>query len=259
MSEIIIICQAEAARLPNDSTKTLCTIGLYSCVGAVLRGSNGFTLIHIDAHTDLTFLIEEMLRLGAGSTIELFRWVDGGLGVTQKVIAFINAQGILFDLNDVQLLPRSDLPYGILAVEAHYAGHRTRLGGMLNFGPQDFQMRSFKQQIFTYLNPRQHKKPHIIYDMNEWCAGYELCRDDLIILNSLLEIANDKDALYERVCANLTGFTPDSKFFDLLMHAKTYMMRHNLSFETPTADADSGLPMIDASASTAKRYGHAAP
>jgi hypothetical protein len=278
MAGIIVISQNEAATVSNDSGTSLCTIGLMGCIGVVLRGPLGFTLIHVDSHTDLNFINREMERLGSGATIQLFKWSAGKGELTHKIIEHLKSAGIKYDRRDIielevlKLNENTTAPFGVLVVDANgqikpsietYCALCTGAEQEdIDCGPQDFQMRSYKQQIFSYLNPDESRAPCVIYDNDHWNDARELSKPELQLLSYLLKVASNYDELHKRIMSLLKSEKPgykerfakeylrylngsphgrnvyDNVFPALLKRVYDYTQRTGLSLELPTPKED---------------------
>lgn len=203
MSGVILIGQNEAASLPADSQQTLATIGLFGCIAAVLQGSNGVTLVHVDSHTDPQFLVTEVHRLGSGSTIKLFKKAGSIPDLAVKIIEHLKSTGVRIGYDCViEVTPVHPLPFGVVTATTKKSGQpsfdlciKLAAAGAkyhdIDSGPQDLQMRSYTQQMFGYLNPDLHRAPTVIYSDDAWQDAFVLNRNDSNLLNFLFGIKPD--------------------------------------------------------------------
>jgi hypothetical protein len=289
MRGIVVITQNEVGRLPSGSDKTLAS--LLVAIVVVLQGPQGTTLVHMDAHTDPQFLVDELGRLGPESTIKLFKNSRAPGDLTNKIIRhlIINSIKIEDDLI-TSVTPVSPLPYGIIIVTTKKSGQPAReicmkiaSGGAtsgesdnIDFGPQDHQMRTYKQQMFGYLNPDVDRYPTVIYDNDTWQDAFELNCNDANLLKFLFGIKSDKPMpekldpikLRKKVIKMLASSSSDIyiekfaneykkyklgsphglyvynvQFPELLERAYAYMLKKGLSFDEPTPKTGS-IPLL---------------
>lgn len=212
MSKIIVVGQNEVARLPKDTDSKLATIGLFDCICAVLRGANGITIAHINVHTDLQFLIEELKNLGPDSSIKLFKKFDSEPDLVQKIINHLNSKGIPIKYaNVIQITPVKPLPFGVVVADSTSSDQpnkqlcyqlaspiTTDADADIDTGPQNIQMRSYIQQIWGYLNPDLEHHPTVIYADDSWQDAFELSKNDKNLLKWLFYGKTDaKDAIFD--------------------------------------------------------------
>lgn len=209
---VILAGQNETIRKSSEEENvSLATFGLIGCVAVIVSDENGnASLTHVDAHTDLSFIKDEVKLMDGDYTIDVVKDKMGQGQLDQKVLGYLEENfpdihnsrwdsktedfkgdkdarttmhgGVLFKSRKIFKLDPKDVGE-IHALQEHYGKGSDRIDRHISEdnqiktleideGTKPLQSRIYDQQLFEYLKADKERKPDIVYSEGEWTKNF---------------------------------------------------------------------------------------